>query len=125
MSTARKTVEYGRSKMIVDGTWVRSWSSAIRRTADMTNNMNHLTLSDDGTELIISDERRRATLRSTRPGGFTADELEKARYFRLSEMWYLPQTRISKGELMLDWGFRTARAAIRRAKKLAKVRVNE
>jgi hypothetical protein len=95
--------------------------------------MNRLALSDDRMELTISDGNgRRTTLRSARPNGFTAADLENARDYRFSKTlvrgqinrarkfsvvgrviyvnigtgpptWWLPRARIGKGELMLGW----------------------
>jgi hypothetical protein len=95
--------------------------------------MNHLALSEDRMELTISDGTgRRTTLRSARPNGFTAADLENARDYQFSRTlvrgqtsrarkfsaigraiyvhigtgpptWWLPRARIGKGELMLGW----------------------
>lgn len=48
--------------------------------------MNHLDLSNDGMELTISDGNGRCTtLRSARPNGFTATDLENARDYQFSK----------------------------------------
>lgn len=94
---------------------------------------HRVTVSDDGTTIaMLSDCGRRAELRSSRRGGFTADQIERARTMVLNPQlvagqtnrtwhrivagravyiavntgpptWWRPRTEFSRARVMLGW----------------------
>lgn len=94
---------------------------------------NAVKVSDDGMTLTISSrDGQQATLRSARPGGFTATDIENARAFKLNTRmvdgqvnrarrfrfgnrvfyvhvnvgpptWWLPRIEIKQGKFMVGW----------------------
>ena len=94
---------------------------------------NIITVSDDGMEMTIrSDRGQQAILRSAREGGFTAEDIEDARSFKLNSRmvdgqvnrarrlriagrsvylhvntgpptWWYPHAELKRGKCMVGW----------------------
>jgi hypothetical protein len=94
--------------------------------------VNDVTVSEDGMELVIRSGDRKASVRSARKGGFTADHIEyarsfpfnshlipgqvdRARLFRIAgkpffvhvntgpPTWWYPRVELKRGKVMVGW----------------------